>query len=109
MPPAAAQPPTILTFAPILAIFAIFYFLIIRPQQKQAREHTKMLDNLANGDRVLTGGGIFGTVTSLRGPEVDVRIAERVVVTVVRSTISRVIVPTTAAAQSNGRQPSQAK
>ena len=104
MPAGQASP--IMSFIPILAIFAIFYFLIIRPQQKQVKEHQKMLDNLANGDRVLTGGGIFGTVTSLRGPEVDVKVADKVVVTVSRPTITRVL---TAAGggQSNGKQPSQ--
>jgi preprotein translocase subunit YajC len=103
MPPAAAAPNPIMSFVPILAIFAIFYFLIIRPQQKQVKEHQKMLDNLANGDRVLTGGGIFGTVSSLRGPEVDVKIADKVVVTVSRSTITKVIGTAAAVGSSNGK------
>lgn len=106
MPPAAAPNP-IMSFVPILAIFAIFYFLIIRPQQKQMKEHQKMLDNLSNGDRVLTGGGIFGTVTSLRGPELDVKIAEKTVVTVARSTITKVLT-STALPQTNGKQPTNA-
>ena len=103
MPAGQASP--IMSFVPIIAIFAIFYFLIIRPQQKQVKEHQKMLDNLANGDRVLTGGGIIGTVASLRGPEVDVKIADKVVVTVSRPTITRVFT-TADLAQSNGKQPS---
>ncbi|MFA6092947.1 MAG: preprotein translocase subunit YajC [Elusimicrobiota bacterium] len=92
MPP-AAQPNPIMSLLPVLAIFAIFYFLVIRPQQKQAKEHQKMLDNLNRGDRVLTAGGIFGSVRAMRGPEVDVEIADKVVVTVARSTISRVLRP----------------
>ncbi|MFA6028979.1 MAG: preprotein translocase subunit YajC [Elusimicrobiota bacterium] len=95
----AAQPSPIMSMLPILAIFAIFYFLIIRPQQKQVKEHQKMLDALQRGDRVVTGGGIFGTVRGLRGLEVEVEIADKVVVTVARSTITKVVRPENAAVE----------
>jgi len=55
----AAQPPALLSMAPLLFMLVIFYFLLIRPQQKQATEHKKMLEALKKGDRVLTSGGLF--------------------------------------------------
>ena len=63
---AAAQPSSLAGFIPIIAIFAIFYFLVIRPQQKQTAEHKKMLGSLKKGDRVLTTGGLYGTVVNLK-------------------------------------------
>lgn len=85
----AAQPSPLAGFIPIIAIFLIFFFLVIRPQQKQMREHRKMLENLKKGDRVLTNGGLYGTVVSLRGPDVELAIADKVKVLVTRSAISR--------------------
>lgn len=75
-----------------LVIMAVFYFLLIRPQDKKLKEHKKMLDALRRGDRVVTSGGIVGTVIKLEGDEyVTVEIAENVRVKVVRSTISSVV------------------
>lgn len=76
---------------PFIAMFAIFYFLLIRPQQKKQREHRKMLQNLKRGDRVVTGGGIFGTVTKIRNEIVHVEIADQVRIRVNRSSISDVV------------------
>lgn len=95
MPP-AAQPNPLMSMIPILAIFLIFYFLIIRPQQKQAREHQKMLEALQKGDRVLTNGGLFGTIVGFRGDAVELKIAENVKVLVARSAISKLANETTA-------------
>lgn len=96
---AAAQPSPLAGFIPIIAIFLIFFFLVIRPQQKQMREHRKMLENLKKGDRVLTNGGLYGTVTGFRGPDVELAIAEKVKVLVARSSISRLANPSEAAAE----------
>jgi len=83
-----AQPSPILSFLPLIAIFGIFYFLVIRPQQKQAREHQKMLDALKKGDRVLTTGGLYGVIIGLRGPELDLKVADNVKVVIARSAVS---------------------
>jgi preprotein translocase subunit YajC len=87
-----------MSMLPVLAIFAIFYFLVIRPQRKQMKEHEKMLEGLKKGDRLVTTGGLFGTVTSLRGPELDVRISDNVVVTIARSSVARLAVSPAGAA-----------
>ena len=77
---------------PMALIFAVFYFLLIRPQQKKAKQHREMLGNIRRGDRVLTGGGIFGTVTTVvNDTEVVVQIAEAVKVRVARGTIAEVL------------------
>ncbi|KPA12349.1 YajC [Candidatus Magnetomorum sp. HK-1] len=74
---------------PMIIIFAIFYFLLIRPQQKKAKEHRAMIDSLKKGDRVITSGGIYGRVTANNDPEtVTLEIADRVRVKCVRSNVS---------------------
>ena len=79
-------------FLPLVLIFVVFYFLLIRPQQKKAKDHRTMLDALRRGDRVVTGGGIVGTVSKVVGPEeVEVDIAQGVRVRVLRSMISSVL------------------
>ena len=86
MNPSAA--PTFVNFLPIILVVGIFYFLLIRPQQKQAKEHQKMLSALNKGDKVLTTGGIIGTIAGIKGQELDLKIAENVKVTIVRSAVS---------------------
>lgn len=54
------------SFIPLIAIFVIFYFLLIRPQQKKQQAHQKMLKHLKEGDRVVTSGGLYGTITKIR-------------------------------------------
>ena len=74
---------------PMIIIFAIFYFLLIRPQQKKAKEHRTMVDHLKQGDRVITSGGIYGKVTNVNDPEtITLEIADRVRVKCVRSNVS---------------------
>ena len=92
MEAATASPSPLAGFIPIIAIFLIFYFLVIRPQQKQASEQKKLLAGLKKGDRVLTSGGIYGTVAALKGPDLDLKIADNVKVMVARSSISRLVV-----------------
>jgi len=85
----------IMSFLPMILIFVVFYFLLIRPQQKKLKEHRAMLEALRRGDRVVTGGGIIGTVVKV-GPEeeIQVEIAEGVRVRVLRGTITNVIAKT---------------
>ena len=83
----------IISFVPIILIFAIMYFLMIRPQQKKVKEHRAMIDALRRGDQVVTSGGLIGKVTKVddQKGEVEIEIAANVKVRVVRSTISSVI------------------
>ena len=77
---------------PMIIIFAIFYFLLIRPQQKKAKEHRSMIDALKQGDRVITNGGIYGKVTNVNDPEtITLEIADRVRVKCVRANVSVLI------------------
>ena len=79
-------------FLPLVLIFVVFYFLLIRPQQQKQKQHRTMLDALRRGDRVVTGGGIIGTVNRVtNAEEVEVDIAQGVRVRVLRSTITSVL------------------
>ncbi len=79
------------SFLPLVLIFVVFYFLLIRPQQKRQKEHREMINALRRGDRVVTAGGIIGTVAKVvSDTEVSVEIAEGVRVRVVRSSITEV-------------------
>ena len=74
-------------FIPLILIFVIFYFFLIRPQQKKVKEHKAMVESLKRGDRVVTSGGITGTVERLIDHDkVEVEIAENVKVEIVKST-----------------------
>ena len=78
--------------APIVLIFIIFYFLIMRPQQKKAKAHQEMLKELRRGDRVVTAGGILGTVDKVvNESEISLEIAESVKVRVLKATVSSVV------------------
>lgn len=86
--------------APLLLIFVVFYFFMIRPQQQRQKQHRVMLDALRRGDRIVTAGGILGTVARvLNDNEVAVDIAEGVRVRVVRSTITQILAKTEPAAK----------
>jgi preprotein translocase subunit YajC len=79
-------------FLPLILIFVVFYFLLIRPQQKKAKEHKAMLAAVRRGDKVVTAGGIIGTVVKVvSDDEVSVEIAEGVKVKVARGMISNVL------------------
>ncbi len=75
-------------FVPLIIIMGIFYFLLIRPQQKQATERKNMLAALKPGDRVLTNGGLIGQLAAVDGDELQMEIAKNVRITVVRSGIA---------------------
>ena len=78
---------------PLVLIFAIMYFLLIRPQQKKAKEHQKMVTALRRGDQVVTAGGLIGKVSKVTEGqnEVEVEVATNVKVRVVKSTIAQVL------------------
>jgi preprotein translocase subunit YajC len=75
----------------MLAIFAIFYFILIRPQQKKMKEHRKMVEELKKGDRIITAGGIYGTVEGASQNTLTVKIAEGVKVKITRGSVGTVI------------------
>ncbi|MEP2921659.1 preprotein translocase subunit YajC [Sulfitobacter sp.] len=87
-------------FIPLILIFAIMYFLLIRPQQKKLKNHQAMVAALRRGDQVVTQGGIMGKVTKVKDDdaELEVEIAEGVKVRVIRSTIATVVNKTEPAA-----------
>jgi preprotein translocase subunit YajC len=80
---------------PWLAIFVIFYFLMIRPQQRQVKEHRAAIAAVKKGDEVVTGGGIRGKVTKVTDEEAEVEVAQGVRIRVIKSTISQVLTPNT--------------
>jgi preprotein translocase subunit YajC len=95
------------SFLPLVLIFAVFYFLLIRPQQQKQKESRAMISAIKRGDRVVTGGGILGTVQrvpmvqdkdgkQVASNEIEVEIAPNIRVTVLRETITSVIRPTAA-------------
>ena len=79
-------------FIPLLLIFGIMYFLLIRPQQKKMKEHQAMVNGLRRGDKVVTAGGMFGKVVKVHDEgEVEVEISDGVKVRMVQSTIAQVV------------------
>ena len=79
-------------FVPLILIFVIFYFFLIRPQQKKVKEHKLMVSALKRGDEVVTSGGIVGRVERILGDDkVDILISENVTVQVVQSTIQSLL------------------
>ncbi|MBN1755240.1 preprotein translocase subunit YajC [bacterium] len=83
-PPAegGSQPNIFMSLLPFLLILVIFYFLLIRPQQKKQKTHMEMLNSLQKGDRVVTSGGIKGTVVGVKDNEVVIRIAKETTIEV---------------------------
>ena len=80
----------LLQILPFLLIFVIMYFLIIRPQQRRAKDHREMVGALRRGDTVVTGGGLVGKITKVDDVELQVEVAQGVKVKVIRSTITEV-------------------
>lgn len=79
---------TLMGFLPMILIFAVFYFLLIRPQQKKAKDHRSFLDNLKKGDSVITQGGLYGKIVTISDQVVILEIADKVKVRVSRSHIA---------------------
>ena len=75
------------TFIPLILMFVIFYFLLIRPQQKKTKEHRQMVSNLKKGDRIITSGGLHGRITGLSDTTLTVEIADKVRVKISRGNV----------------------
>ena len=79
-------------FLPLILIFVVFYFFLIRPQQKKMKEHRSLVSNMRRGDRIVTSGGIIGVITKVvSDTEVQVEIADGVRVRVIKSTVSDIL------------------
>ena len=81
----------LMAFLPMVAIFVVFYFLLIRPQQKKAKEAKSMLDALQKGDEVVTSGGILGRISKINDQYVTVEVAEKTEVTLQRGAIAQLL------------------
>ncbi len=84
------------SFIPLILMFVIFYFLLIRPQQKKAKEHREMVNALKKGDRIITTGGLHGRVTAVGDNVLTVEIAEKVRVKIARGNVGAVDSPSRA-------------
>jgi len=90
----------ITSFLPLILIFGIMYFLLIRPQQKKVKEHRAMVEAVRRGDQVVTQGGLIGKVSKVKDDnEIEVELAPSIKVRVVKSTIAQVISKTEPAAE----------
>lgn len=89
--PAAPAGSPLLGFLPLAIIFAIFYFLLIRPQQKKQKEQKEMLGNLKAGERIITNSGIYGTIVKMTEKNVTVQIADGVKVKIARGAIADIV------------------
>ena len=78
----------LMAFAPLLIIMVIFYVLLILPAQRRQKKTQQMLSALKNGDKVITSGGLFGTIVGLEGDAIQLRIADQVKVKVLRSAVA---------------------
>ena len=78
-------------FIPLILMFVIFYFLLIRPQQKKTKEHREMISNLRKGDRVITAGGIYGRITGIDDTTVTLEIADKVRIKLSRNNVGALL------------------
>jgi preprotein translocase subunit YajC len=85
---AAAQTPGLASFVPLVIIFVVFYFLLIRPQSKRAKEHRNMVSALQKGDEIVTNGGVLGRITATDEAFITIEIAENVEVRVQRHAVA---------------------
>ena len=88
---------------PLVLVFVIFWFLLIRPQQKRVKEHQAEIAAVKKGDRVVTGGGLIGKVTKVGDTEVEVELGQNIRVQALKSTLSQVVDPTARPANDWGR------
>jgi len=85
---ASSAQSTFMSFLPMIVIFALFWFLLIRPQQKKTKLHNQMLSALSVGDEVVTSGGILGKIAKISDSVINLEVAANVVIQVQRSTVS---------------------
>ncbi|MDA0989577.1 MAG: preprotein translocase subunit YajC [Verrucomicrobia bacterium] len=90
-PPAGGQGGGLGMFLPMILIFAIFYFMLIRPQQRKEKERRALIDNIKSGERIMFSGGIIGTVANVKETTFVVKIADNVKIEVARGAVSRVL------------------
>ena len=88
---AAPQGGGLMSFLPLIIIFVIFYFLLIRPQMKRAKEHRELVSNLSKGDEVVTNGGLLGKITNVGDTFVTLELADNVVVKLQKHAVSNVM------------------
>lgn len=86
---AAASP--LIQFVPIVLVFVVMYFFMIRPQSKKAQEHKTMVDSLQRGASIMTNGGIFGSIKSVQEDKATIEIAEGVEIVILKSAIASVV------------------
>lgn len=96
-------------FIPLILMFVIFYFLLIRPQQKKTKQHREMVSNLHKGDRIITSGGIHGRITGLDETILTVEISDRVRVKVARGNVGTKIESATQPPPENKNKPDSKK
>mgnify|MGYP001039834483 FL=1 len=89
--PGGGQGSQLWSFLPIIFIFVIFYFLLIRPQQKRAKDHRTLLESIKTGEYVLTSGGIYGRITGIKDNIVTLEISDKVRVKINRGNIAGVV------------------
>jgi len=87
-PPGGQQPSLLTSLFPILMIVAVFYFLVFMPARKRQKKHQAMIESLKSGDRVVTNGGIFGTVVAVDDAKVQLRIADQVKIDVAKTAVA---------------------
>ncbi len=88
-PPEAAAPNPLVQFAPLALIFLVFYFLLIRPASKRQKAHDSLLKGLEKGSRIVTSGGIVGTVAAVKGDVVAIKVSDKVKIDVLKSNVSQ--------------------
>jgi preprotein translocase subunit YajC len=92
-PADGSQPPAWVQLLPLVILFVLMYFVLLRPQMKRQKEQEKIISSVKSGDRVLAAGGIYGTVTNIKDGVVVLKVADNVKIEVQRSTITSVEKP----------------
>ncbi len=87
----SGAPSPLMQFVPLLFLFGVFYFLLIRPQQQKQKEHAAMLSKLDKNDEVITSGGVHGTIVSVGDKTVGLRIADNVKIEIEKTSIASVV------------------
>ena len=88
---AAAQPGGLMSFLPLIVIFAVFYFMLIRPQMKRAKEHKQLVSQLSKGDEVITNGGLLGKITEVSESFVTLELADNLQIKLQRSAVANIM------------------
>ena len=86
-----AAPGSLMSFLPLIVIFAVFYFLLIRPQMKRAKEHKQLVSQLGKGDEVITNGGLLGKITDVSETFVTLELADNVQIKLQRQAVANVM------------------